>query len=232
MKQWTRSDTLALAYNRCTTCGGSGLRRSRKGGVTACKCVLRNIFRICFSRFQDCAEKSIHTSTPVLERGGSRGRRYLWSRKEEEYMADFCLLSRRALTPLEYDIFRFHFLLGGDWRLCCRRLKMDRGNFYHAVYRVEQKLGYVFRSVEPYALFPLDEYFGGATRLNLDELNTVGAESAALLSRADQPLEPEDFDPDELDEDIQAVLHPRKRVVPIRAPLAPKAGTPKEEEAA
>ena len=231
MKQWTRSDTLALAYHRCTTCGGSGLRRSRKGGVTACKCVLRNIFRICFSRFQDCEEKSIHTSAPVLERGGSRGRRYLWSRKEEEYMADFCLLSRRALTPFEYDVFRFHFLLGGDWRLCCRRLNVDRGNFYHAVYRVEQKLGYVFRSVEPYALFPLDEYFGGATRLNLDELNTVGTESAALLGRAEQVMEPDDFDPEELEGGLQRAGTPRKRVVPIRAPLARKTETPGEEAA-
>ena len=38
---------------------------------------------------------------------------------------------------------------------------MDRGNFFHAVYRVEQKLGKVFRELKPYALYPLDEYFHG-----------------------------------------------------------------------
>ena len=43
-------------------------------------------------------------------------------------------------------------------------LKMDRGTFFHAVYRIQQKLGRVFREVEPYALFPLDEYFGGTAR--------------------------------------------------------------------
>ena len=40
---------------------------------------------------------------------------------------------------------------------------MDRGNFFHAVYRIEQKLGKVFRELKPYALFPLDEYFHGRT---------------------------------------------------------------------
>ena len=114
----------------------------------------------------------------------------------------------------------FHFLLGGDWRICCRRLNLDRGNFYHAVYRVEQKLGYVFRSVEPYALFPLDEYFGGATRLNLEELNTVGEESAALMARAERMMEPDDFDPEELEDELKALG--TKRVIPIRAPLARK----------
>jgi hypothetical protein len=38
---------------------------------------------------------------------------------------------------------------------------MDRGNFFHAVYRIEQKLGRVFRELEPYALFPVNEYFHG-----------------------------------------------------------------------
>lgn len=231
MKQWTRSDTLALAYNRCTTCSGTGLRRSRKGGVTACKCVLRAIFRICFTRFQDCAERGVHISTPTLDRGGSRGRRYVWGRKEEEYMADFCILSRRALTSFEYDVFRFHFLLGGDWRICCRRLNIDRGNFYHAVYRVEQKLGYVFRSVEPYALYPVDEYFGGATRLHLDDLHEMAEETAAAMARAEAMLEPDDFDPEDLEMDLTPAVK-RKRVIPIRAPLARTRPENLEEEAA
>jgi hypothetical protein len=41
---------------------------------------------------------------------------------------------------------------------------MDRGNFFHEVYRIEQRLGRVFRELQPYGLYPLDEYFGGATR--------------------------------------------------------------------
>src|SRR5262249_33196565 len=89
---------------------------------------------------------------------GFEGRRS-FSRKREEFVADFCGVSKRALTPEEYRIFRFHFLLGADWRLCTRRLNMDRGNFFHEVYRIEQKLGETFCNVEPYALFPLEDYF-------------------------------------------------------------------------
>jgi len=55
-------------------------------------------------------------------------------------------------------------LLGADWRLCTRRLGMDRGNFFHMVYRIEQKLGRAFRELKPYALYPLDEYFHGPRR--------------------------------------------------------------------
>jgi hypothetical protein len=40
---------------------------------------------------------------------------------------------------------------------------MDRGTFFHSVYRIEHRLGRVFAELEPYALFPLDEYFGGMT---------------------------------------------------------------------
>ena len=82
-------------------------------------------------------------------------------------MADFCLVSRRSLDPSEHQVFRFHFLLGADWRLCCRQLKIDRGNFFHIVYRIEQKLGHVFAELEPYPLYPLNEYFAGVIRKEL-----------------------------------------------------------------
>jgi hypothetical protein len=63
-----------------------------------------------------------------------------FGRKDEEYMADFCLVSRRNLSEMEHQLFRYHFLLGADWTLCTRKLGMNRGNFFHAVYRIEQKL--------------------------------------------------------------------------------------------
>jgi hypothetical protein len=91
-------------------------------------------------------------------------RRQAWGRKDEEYAADFVLVSRRTLTPEEYRIFNFHFLLGADWKLCTRKMKMSRGNFFHAVYRIQQRLGRVFSELKPYGLFPLDEYF--ATTVN------------------------------------------------------------------
>jgi hypothetical protein len=96
-----------------------------------------------------------------LERGHARDNRFLYGRKNEEYLADFCLVSRRALDDFEYAIFLRYYLENADWRSCCSRLNIDRGAFFHAVYRIEQKLGRIFRETQPYGLFPLDEYFGG-----------------------------------------------------------------------
>jgi hypothetical protein len=41
---------------------------------------------------------------------------------------------------------------------------LDRGTFFHSIYRIEQRLGRVFAELEPYALYPLSEYFGGIIR--------------------------------------------------------------------
>src|ERR1039458_3023746 len=75
-----------------------------------------------------------------------------------------CLVSRRALDEEDHRLFLYYFLLGADWKLCARQLKMDRGNFFHAIYRIERTLGRTFAELKPYALFPLDEYFGGTVR--------------------------------------------------------------------
>lgn len=163
--EWTRSETLALAMHNCTHCHGSGLRLARKGTTAPCNCVLRTIFRACYARFVKCVTQERHLSRISTEPHSGRSRPLSWGRKDEEYIADFCLVSRRALDDSEYQLFRYHFLLGADWKLCTRRLKLERGNFFHAVYRIEQKLGRVYRELRPYSLFPLDEYFSGPSRL-------------------------------------------------------------------
>lgn len=38
---------------------------------------------------------------------------------------------------------------------------MERGNFFHLVYRIEQRLGRVFATLQPYALYPVSDYFAG-----------------------------------------------------------------------
>jgi hypothetical protein len=162
--QWDRSSVLGLAKVSCCSCHGYGLRVIHKRKEIPCQCVYRAIFRACFNRFRDCAANAAHASTVSLEFcRGKEGRR-TYSRKKEEYIADFCLVSRRVLDEQDYRLFRFHFLLGADWKLCCWRLHMDRGNFFHAVYRIEQQLGRTFAELEPYALYPLDEYFGNSWR--------------------------------------------------------------------
>jgi hypothetical protein len=158
--EWTRTETIALAKQNCTQCHGVGLRLGKKTALKPCNCVLRSIFRICFNRFRYCASKEKYLSRVSMD-FSSRGPegRNTWGRKDEEYVADFVLVARRTLSEEEYKIFSFHYLLGADWKLCCRKMKVDRGTFFHAVYRIEQKLGQVFRELQPYALYPVDEYF-------------------------------------------------------------------------
>jgi hypothetical protein len=160
--EWTRSETLALAAHSCVHCDGLGLRVCEKDEPPQpCNCVLRSIFRACHIRFRECAAKEKYMTRVTLDSVYGIDSRNAYSRKNEEYVADFCLVSSRFLTPAEHTVFRYHFLLGADWKLCCRRLKIDRGTFFHAVYRIQQRLGRAFRELEPYSLYPLSEYFSG-----------------------------------------------------------------------
>jgi hypothetical protein len=161
--QWNRSNVLGLAKVSCCTCHGYGLRVS-KAKELPCHCVYRAIFRACYNRFHDCVVYGAHTSTVSLEFCPGREGRRTYSRKKEEFIADFCLVGRRELDDADYRLFRFHFLLGADWKLCCRQLRLERGKFFHSVYRIEQKLGRIFADLKPYSLYPLDEYFGTPVR--------------------------------------------------------------------
>jgi hypothetical protein len=153
-----------MAIETCKYCEGNGTRVVYKTKASPCNCVFRAIFRACLTRFRDCAENGAPFGTVSWEFCAGAGGRRIYSRKQEEYMADFCLVSRRALDEEDHRLFRFYFLLGADWQLCARQLKMDRGNFFHAIYRIERTLGRAFSEVRPYALYPLDEYFGGTVR--------------------------------------------------------------------
>ena len=157
--EWNQSETLAMASIKCVRCAGTGLRVNRKGENAACPCVLRAIFRACYERFVECSETRVspeHATT--LDRSSG------WGRRDEEYIADFLLLAKRSLDDEQHKIFRYHYLLGADWRLCCRKLGMDKGNFFHAVYRIQQQLGLAFRDTQPYGLFPVRDYFTAGLR--------------------------------------------------------------------
>jgi hypothetical protein len=119
-----------------------------------------------------------------LEANPGRHRKAVWGLKNEEYIADFCLVSRRTLTEDQHRLFRYHFLLGADWNLCCRKLKMDRGSFFHEVYRIEEKLGRTFRELEPHALFPLDEYFNSTGRCKVVPIDAFPKEKAFSPAKA------------------------------------------------
>jgi hypothetical protein len=161
MMNWNHSEVIALSKEGCTNCGGHGIR---PGAQHPCNCVFRRIFRACYSRFKSCVKgRSSAVQFEHVSHAVNNPRVY--GRKNEEYIADFLLISRRTLGDQEYTLFRSRFLLGADEKLCSRQLGLNVGKVNHAVYRVQEKLGRAFRETEPYGIFPLDEYFGGAVRV-------------------------------------------------------------------
>lgn len=164
--EWNRSNAIGLALASCTLCDGHGMVDLIRGGAERpCDCVFRAIFRACYRRFRECALPGAQVSTVSIEHAHGPGGKRFYSRKREEFAADFCLITRRVLNDLEYKLFRYTFLLGADWRMAAPRLGLDRGTFFHLLYRVEEKLGREFADTKPYALYPIDEYFGGVVQV-------------------------------------------------------------------
>ncbi|MBC7926568.1 MAG: hypothetical protein H7039_13010 [Bryobacteraceae bacterium] len=158
--EWIRTETLAMASAKCPLCEATGLRvQDTTQEVVACNCILRAVFRECYNRFAECNYSRIEDARCSLENSQSKESPGNWSRKNEEYCADFLLLAKRHLTEEEHKIFRFRYLLGADWRLCARKLNMEKGIFHHTCYRIQQKLGRAFAETRPCSLYPVNEYF-------------------------------------------------------------------------
>jgi hypothetical protein len=90
------------------------------------------------------------------------GNRAMYSRPKQEFVADFEIIARRIFgaSSKEYQIFQLYFVAGYDWKICARAVGIDRGNFFHMVYKVEECLGRAYFEVRPYPLYPTDDYFG------------------------------------------------------------------------
>lgn len=141
----TEGERRALANERCAHCYGSGRNRA-----SVCGCVLRAIFRICWSYFVGGSEE-------VDARRCRRSRSYEYPGLE--YAADFRAVAKRALTPGEWRVFEIRYLKGADWRLGTRLLNLDRGKFHHLCYRVQEVIGRACLETAPFALYPPNEYF-------------------------------------------------------------------------
>ncbi|MGD0497555.1 MAG: hypothetical protein ABSC23_03865 [Bryobacteraceae bacterium] len=159
---WGRALMIGLAKQSCHFCHGLGWRELKFGKDAPCNCVFRSVFRACFNRYRELRITQAHAGHVHLTYSPKgRDTKRTYSRKREEYLADFELIAKRELDSQLWEVFGLHFLQGWDWKFCVRNLQMDRGSFFHAVYRIEQKLGRVYREVKPYCLYPLREYFEG-----------------------------------------------------------------------
>jgi hypothetical protein len=73
-----------------------------------------------------------------------------------EYIADFTLTGK-TLAGLEAEVFALHVLQGIQAPACLRMIGVDSGNFWHAVYKVQEQLGQLMLER---GLFPR-QYFNG-----------------------------------------------------------------------
>lgn len=179
---WDRGSCLALASASCVFCRGLGISQAQGGKVAVirqkkvCECVLRSCFRECFVRYLACKDRQASGSSWIeRETGGVQ-----YSRKSEEYIADFETVSFRTLAkrPKQLGIFKSHFLEGGDWKYCTAKLGLSKGEFFHNLYLLQERLGAEFHELEPYALHPVDLYFGSRT---LNPTQYMGNEARAAL---------------------------------------------------
>lgn len=157
---WDRLDCLAMARQGCRTCFGSGM--AGRLWTDPCHCVLRAVFRACL---REAARRSARRNGSFarvsLDPDATRSRRTIYALRDQDFVADFSLAARRALGPesKEYLIFKLHFLQGKDWKECSAASGLDRGEHFHAIYRIEARLGRAFAELRPYRLWPVDEYF-------------------------------------------------------------------------
>lgn len=143
---------LAKSLASCTSCHGLG--RSEKRGVT-CRCVYRNISSECLERYLNLVEGEAEGRDCFMEI--SQHGHLMATMKASEYIADFDMAARRALDETEKKVLELYFLKDLIWRQCALRLQIDRGTFFHAVYRTMERLG---RELALAEIWPLDAYFG------------------------------------------------------------------------
>lgn len=141
----------------CMQCYGLGYRFGRGALIQACGCVLRAAFDHVHWKYRSIERD--RSGARLTREAGANGP--VFSMKNADFCADFVVVAKRELgeDTLAYQIFRQHFLDGADWKVCARRMQIDRGHFFHSVYRVKEKVGAALLSTVPFALYPTDSYF-------------------------------------------------------------------------
>lgn len=135
IEQWRR-DRIAKVYalRGCRVCNETG----HVPGKGTCHCVLRGACRIAVAKWRS-----------VQHRFPGRFREML-------FRCDVEIAAARVLHGTELGIFRLHFLHYQNWHDCCGALRVDRGTFFHLVYKIEARLG---RELLRRGIFPLEVYF-------------------------------------------------------------------------
>ena len=154
------SEWLQLADSHCHHCEGYGLLLVPRRHYPVCNCVYRAVFRRVLGKYR--ASDIGGRNVMVVSHHGITN-----SFPAQEYRADFELTCSRLLRkdPMQWYVWRLHVLDKVQWKPCIGMLevilkkKVDRGTFFHAVYRVETTCGKELIQMLPYPLYPIDVYF-------------------------------------------------------------------------
>ncbi len=123
-----------LASEKCPQCEGSGVRCTLKRLKShICPCVYRSIARRCAVRWQ------IIQMAPETK---PRQLRCRYDMPRAEWAADFWMTTRAAVDGTHWLIWRNIRLYNERVDVVQRELRMDRGTFFHALYRAEQVIGH------------------------------------------------------------------------------------------
>lgn len=165
-----------LAAINCPQCNGSGQIKTG-----ACDCACRSIFVEGHTRYQSYRSRQASLKTKVIEE--IKG--VLCSRPQEDYLADFEIVCRRAiagaLTPkhrLLFDIFymdgepvqgglpdEFYKKILQDFdRRVAKRLGVSPVEVFKMKEVLTAALGHALLETQPYALYPFKFYFGPIQR--------------------------------------------------------------------
>lgn len=157
---------LSLSNAACVFCHGSG-RVGNSRLEKTCSCVFRGVFRAVLAKWHDIAvhqgtNARINTQSRAnISHNGRRQESYgrCFARLGEEFLADVEFTAMRVLSCIELGVFRRHYLLGLDCTVCCAKLGIDKGEFFHHAYRIQKALGREFATMNPFPLYPVAEYF-------------------------------------------------------------------------
>jgi hypothetical protein len=107
----------------------------------------RNLFAPVYARFRHCADKQECLTQKNFEyQPGSGETAVTYDRKDEEFSADFVLIAKRHLEPQEIPALPLSFPARSRLEnSAAPGCTCPRGLFFHAVYRIQQKLGKAYR---------------------------------------------------------------------------------------
>lgn len=152
---WTLCICSEIDFNgKCVACRGE-LRYIEAFDI--CNCVHRLIFRSVWRRYTDIVTGGRGKSVEVYCHE-TRG----CSRPTEEFLADVLIVARRALKnqPQLLDCFNLVFVSGHPLQNVLRKLGCSERRLRDYLDTVRSVVGKAFVETQPYALYPLEIYFG------------------------------------------------------------------------